>query len=314
MLPAADRTPAPSIPNPRHVNVSFLGLGAIGAPMARHLATPPFALTVWNRTGDRARSFAAETRARVAGSPAHAARGADVIVTCLPTSREVEQMLDGEEGLLSGLSSGALFIDCTSGDPATSRRIAGRLAERGVAFVDAPVSGGVSGATQGTLTIMCGADDATLDRARPVLEAFGKKIVQCGPVGSGDAVKAVNQALLGIHIWALSEGLVALSKAGVSADVALDVINASSGRSNVSQNLFTERVVTRAFPRTFKLALLEKDVTIAAEFARENRVPSPLTQAAADLLRVARAELGEEADHVEAVKLIERWAGHEVSG
>ncbi|MDF2775163.1 MAG: 3-hydroxyisobutyrate dehydrogenase, partial [Geminicoccaceae bacterium] len=129
-----------------------------------------------------------------------------------------------------------------------------------------------------------------------------------------DAVKAVNQALLGIHIWAMSEGLVALSKAGVSADVALDVINASSGRSNVSQNLFTERVVTRAFPRTFKLALLEKDVTIAAEFARENRVPSPLTQATADLLRVARAELGEEADHVEAVKLIERWAGHEVAG
>jgi 3-hydroxyisobutyrate dehydrogenase len=147
-----------------------------------------------------------------------------------------------------------------------------------------------------------------------VLEAFGKKIVLCGPVGAGDAVKAVNQALLGIHIWALSEGLVALSKAGVSASLALDVINASSGRSNVSQNLFTERVITRAFPRTFKLALLEKDVTIAAEFARENRVPSPLTQSVADLLRVARGALGEEADHVETVKLIESWAGCEVSG
>jgi 3-hydroxyisobutyrate dehydrogenase len=161
---------------------------------------------------------------------------------------------------------------------------------------------------------MCGADPATLERARPVLEAFGKKIVLCGPVGSGDAVKAVNQALLGIHIWALSEGIVALSKAGVSASVALDVINASSGRSNVSQNLFTERVVTRAFPRTFRLALLEKDVTIAADFTRENRVPSPLTQAAADLLRIARAVLGEEADHVEAVKLIELWSSHEVIG
>jgi 3-hydroxyisobutyrate dehydrogenase len=296
------------------VNVSFLGLGAIGAPMARHLAKPPFTLTVWNRTGERAHAFGTETNARVAESPASAARGAQVVVTCLPTSREVEQLLDGDNGLLAGLASGALLLDCTSGDPATSRRIAGRLAERGVGFIDAPVSGGVSGATQGTLTVMCGADSATLERARPVLEAFGKKIVLCGPVGSGDAVKAVNQALLGIHIWALSEGLVALSKAGVSASVALDVINASSGRSNVSQNLFTERVVTRAFPRTFRLALLEKDVTIAAEFARENRVPSPLTQAAADLLRVARAELGEEADHVETVKLLERWAGHEVAG
>jgi 3-hydroxyisobutyrate dehydrogenase len=296
------------------VNVSFLGLGAIGAPMARHLAKPPFSLTVWNRTAERARAFAAETGARVASTPAEAARGAAVVVTCVPTSREVETLLDGDTGILEGLGDGTLFIDCTSGDPATSRRIADRLATRNIAFMDAPVSGGVSGAIKGELTIMCGAAPATFERAKPVLDAFGKKIVLCGPVGAGDAVKAVNQALLGIHIWALSEGLVALSKAGVSPTLALDVINASSGRSNVSQNLFTERVITRAFPRTFKLALLEKDVTIAAEFARENRVPSPVTQSVADLLRVARRALGEEADHVEAVKLLEEWAGCEVKG
>ena len=269
---------------------------------------------MWNRTAARAAAFASETGARTANTPADAARGADVVVTCLPTSREVEGLVDGDEGLAAGFAPGTLLVDCTSGDPATSRRIAARLGERGVAFMDAPVSGGVSGAVQGTLTIMCGGDAATVERARPVLEAFGKKIVLCGPVGSGDAVKAVNQSLLGIHIWALSEGLVALSKAGVSASLALDVINASSGRSNVSQNLFTERVITRAFPRTFKLALLEKDMTIAAEFARENRVPSPMTQSAADLFRVARRTLGEEADHVEAVKLIEQWAACEVAG
>ena len=296
------------------MNVSFLGLGAIGAPMARHLAKPPHALTVWNRTAERAQAFGAETGARVAATPADAARGADVVITCLPTSNEVEALLDGPDGIMAGLSSNVLFIDCTSGDPATSRRIARRLAERGVAFMDAPVSGGVSGAQQGTLTVMCGADEATFERARPVLETFGKKLVLCGAVGAGDAVKAVNQALLGIHIWALSEGLVALSKAGISPSLALDVINSSSGRSNVSQNLFTERVLTRAFPRTFKLALMEKDVTIAADFARENRVPSPLTQAVADLLRVARQALGEEADHVETVKLLEQWAAIEVTG
>ena len=282
--------------------------------MARHLAKPPFSLSVWNRTAERARTFAAETGARVASSPADAARGAAVVITCVPTSREVETLVDGENGILAGLGDGTLFIDCTSGDPATSRRISERLASKNVAFMDAPVSGGVSGAIKGELTIMCGASAETFERAKPVLEAFGKKIVLCGPVGAGDAVKAVNQALLGIHIWALSEGLVTLSKAGVSPSLALDVINASSGRSNVSQNLFTERVITRAFPRTFKLALLEKDVTIAAEFARENRVPSPLTQTAADLLRVARRALGEEADHVETVKLIEDWAGCEVKG
>jgi 3-hydroxyisobutyrate dehydrogenase len=290
------------------MHVAFLGLGAIGAPMARHLAADPFTLTVWNRTRARADALAREVRARVADSPAGAARGAAVVVTCLPTSQEVAALLDGDDGLLAGLSAGATLVDCTSGDPATSRAIAGRLAERGIGFLDAPVSGGTSGAAAGTLTVMCGGEEATFERVRPVLDAFGGKVVLCGAVGAGHAVKAINQAMLAVHIWSLAEGLAALAKAGVRADVALDIINASSGRSNSSQNLFPERVLTRAFPRTFRLALLEKDIAIAADFAREFRVPSPLTQLAAELFRVARLELGEEADHVEAAKVIERWA------
>ncbi len=174
------------------------------------------------------------------------------------------------------------------------------------------MSGGVSGAEKGKLTVMCGGDADVFARARPILETFGEKIVLCGPVGAGHAVKAVNQAMLGAHIWALSEGLVALQKAGVPTQTALDVINASSGRSNTSMNLFPDRVMTRAFPRTFRLALLDKDVRIAAEFAREHEVASPMLQLVAELLRVARHELGEEADHVEAVKVVERWAGVEI--
>jgi 3-hydroxyisobutyrate dehydrogenase len=293
------------------MKVAFLGLGAIGAPMARHLA-PRYELSVWNRTASRATEFAKQTSSQVATSPADAVRGAAVSITCLPTSREVESLLDGPEGMLSAFDHGSTLVDCTSGDPATSRRIAARLAERGVGFVDAPVSGGVSGATKGTLTIMCGGDEPTMARARPVLEAFGEKIVLCGPIGSGHAVKAVNQAMLGIHIWSLAEGLVALQKAGVSTATALDVINSSSGRSNTSMNLFPERVSTRAFPRTFKLALMDKDVRIAADFAREHGVPSPLLQLASELLREARRELGEEADHVETVKVLEQWTGVEL--
>ena len=151
-------------------------------------------------------------------------------------------------GCSRAIAGGATLVDCTSGDPATSRRIAARLAEHGVDFLDAPVSGGVSGAEKGTLTVMVGGDAAVLERVRPVLEAFGKKIVHCGDVGAGDAVKAVNNALLAVHIWSTAEGLAALAKAGVEAEVALDVINASSGRSNASMNLFPERVLTRAFP------------------------------------------------------------------
>jgi len=295
------------------MKVAFLGLGAIGAPMARHLA-PEYTLSVWNRTAARATEFAKESKATAAGSPADAVRGASITITCLPTSREVESLLDGDGGMLDAFDRGATLVDCTSGDPATSRRIAARLAEKGVGFVDAPVSGGVAGAMKGTLTIMCGGDEATMARARPVLEAFGEKIVLCGPIGAGHAVKAVNQAMLGVHIWALSEGLVALQKAGVSPATALDVINSSSGRSNTSMNLFPERVLTRAFPRTFRLALMDKDVRIAADFAREYGVASPMLQLASELLREARRELGEEADHVETVQVLEKWAGVTLGG
>ncbi len=294
------------------VNLAFLGLGAIGTPMARHLAIPGFSLAVWNRTPSKAAAFAAAHPARAAASPADAARGAAFVVTCLPTSREVEALLDGPDGLLAGLARGALLIDCTSGDPATSQRIAARCAEHGIGFIDAPVSGGVVGAENGKLTIMVGGDAALLDRAMPVLKAMGEKIVHCGAVGAGDALKAVNNALLAVHIWSAAEGLLALSRAGVKPAVALDVINASSGRSNSSMNLFPERVLTRAFPRTFRLALLDKDVMIAAQVARDEKVPSPLIQLTAELFRAAHGALGEEADHVEAVKYLEQLAGGEI--
>ncbi len=293
-------------------NIGFLGLGAIGTPMARHLAIPDFALAVWNRTSARSTAFAAAHPARAASTPADAARGAQVVITCLPTSREVEALLDGPDGLMAGLARDTLFIDCTSGDPATSKRIAARLAEQGVAFLDAPVSGGVAGAEKGALTIMVGGDAAHLERAMPVLRAMGEKIVHCGAVGAGDALKAVNNALLAVHIWSAAEGLLALSKAGVKPEVALDVINASSGRSNSSMNLFPERVLTRAFPRTFRLALLDKDVGIAAQVARDQKVPSPLIQLTAELFRAAHVALGEQADHVEAVKYLETMAGEEI--
>ncbi len=294
--------------------VAFLGLGAIGRPMAACLAgTQGITLSVWNRTAEKAAAFSTEFGATHAATPSDAARNADVVFTCLAVSADVESLLDGAHGLLAAMKKGSVLIDCTSGDPATSRRIAERLAERGVGFLDAPVSGGVKGAETASLTVMVGGDETLLAQMTPVIESFAKKIVHCGPVGSGDAVKAGNQALLAMHIWGTGEVLMALARAGVKPETALDVINASSGRSNTSMNLFPERVLTRAFPRTFRLALLEKDIGIAAEIAREQRVPAPMTQLAADLFRIARGELGEIADHVEAVKMVEQWAGVEIA-
>ena len=278
--------------------------------MALRISRAGHQLTVWNRTAKRAADFPRDEAITVAPTPVDAVRDAEVIVTCLSTSTDVEEVLN--DGVFEAITHGATLIDCTSGDPATSRRIAARLAAWNVAFIDAPVSGGVKGAEEGTLTVMCGGDADAIERVKPVFAAFGKTIVHCGPVGAGDAVKAMNQALLALTIWGTGEALVALAKSGVAPDVALDVINSSSGRSNASMNLFPERVLTRAFPRTFRLALLDKDVRIAAQIARDEKVPAPLTQLVADLCTLAHMELGEDADHVETVQVIERWGQTEI--
>jgi 3-hydroxyisobutyrate dehydrogenase len=295
------------------MRIAFLGLGAIGTPMAAHLARRG-PLTVWNRTGERALEFAQRHGAGAAATPKEAASRAEVVITCLPTSREVEALLDGPHGLLAGLMRGALCIDCTSGDPGTSRRIAERLAPAGVAFADAPVSGGISGAEAGTLTVMVGGDEATFERARPVLSAFGRRIEHLGPVGTGHAMKAINNALLAVNILAAGEGLAALVKAGVSAGTAVQILNASSGRSFVTETLIPERVLTGRWPRTFRLALLDKDVGIARTFLQQAGIEGPVLDLASRLLSEARAALGESADHMEAIRLIEQRAGVEIRG
>ena len=293
------------------MRVGFLGLGAIGEPMAVHVARG-HDLVVWNRTADRAQAFAAEHGARAASTPREAGAHAEVVVTCLPTSSEVDAVLSGDDGLLAGMAAGTLLVDCTSGDPASSRRIAARLAARQIAFIDAPVSGGTNGAEAGTLTIMAGGDAAALERARPILETFGSRIEHLGPVGAGDALKAVNNGLLAVHIRAFAEGFAALVKAGVPAGKAVEVLNVSSGRSFVSESLVPDRVLTGSWPRTFRLALLEKDLRIAIDLAADSGVPAPLLACAGDLFAHARRELGESADYLEMIRLVEQQTGVEI--
>lgn len=291
--------------------VAFLGLGDIGRPIASHLAAK-FSLTVWNRTRARADEFANEFGASVADTPGAAVREAEVVVTCLPSSIEVEAVLHGDDGMFNDLRKGSVVVDCTSGDPQTSQSIAAELQKRGVDFIDAPVSGGTAGARSATLTVMWGGAESAFAKAQPVIEAFGKKIVHAGDVGAGDALKAINNALLAVHILSTAEGLAVLAKAGVKPDVALDVINASSGRSNTSENLIPQRVLTRAFPRTFRLALLDKDIGIADLLAQDLAVSTPLISLAAARFHEARSKFGEQADHVEAVKLVEEENGVEL--
>jgi 3-hydroxyisobutyrate dehydrogenase len=295
------------------MRVAFLGLGAIGWPMAGRLADR-HRLTVWNRSPARAAEFAATHAASVAGTPREAATGADVVITCLPTSKDVEGLLDGADGLEAGLERGALLLDCTSGDGATSRRIAERLAVRGVQFADAPVSGGTNGAEAGTLTVMVGGDPDVFARATPVLQSFGSRIVHMGPLGAGDAMKAVNNTLLAVNILALGEGLVALAKAGVAPRTAVETLNTSSGRSFVSEALIPDRVLSGRWPLTFRLALLDKDVGICLDLLRELGLSGPLLDRAGELLHEARVSLDPDADYLAPIRLAEERAGVELRG
>ena len=296
------------------MRIGFAGLGAIGTPMAARLAAV-HEVKVWNRTAAKALAFVAEhPLASPAATLRDLASGAEAIVTCLPTSADVAALLEGPDGLLSGLAPGALLVDCTSGDPATSRASAARLAKHGIGFVDAPLSGGPPMAIKGALTVMCGGSAADVARAEVVVAPFAAKVTHMGPVGAGHAVKAVNNALLAINILALAEGMVTLAKAGLAPRAVLDVINASSGRSFVSEVLVPERVLTGVFPRLFRLALLEKDIGIADDLAREVGVPNSVIASARERCRVLRASLGEQADYLDPYREAEQGAGVELRG
>ncbi len=280
---------------------------------ARLAAAGPVA--VWNRSGGRAAEFsAAHPTATVVGTPQALAAAVPVVITCLSTTSDLEAVLDGPDGLLAGFAPGSLLVDCTSGTPAGSRRIAARLATHTVAFADAPVSGGTNGAEAGTLTVMVGCEPALLPRVKAAVAPFAGRVVRMGPVGAGDAMKAVNNALLAVNILAVAEGVAALAKAGVEPRLALEVLNVSSGRSFVSETLVPERVLTGCWPLTFRLALLHKDVGIATDLLRDEGVDGPILDVVRERLQEARAVLGDSADYLEAIRMVERQAGVEIRG
>lgn len=288
--------------------IGFIGLGAIGRPIAANVARA-FDVMVWNRTAAKAREFAATHGASAAATVEEVVTWADSMITCLPTSQDVFDVIRRGG---AAWREGQLVVDCTSGEPAMSRDIARWLGDRGVGFVDAPVSGGTGGAEKGTLTLMLGGDEPWIGRARRLVEPFAGKIVHVGPVGTGHALKAINNALLAVNIQAAGEGLAALVKLGVKATKALEVINASSGRSNVTENLIPQRVVTRSWPRTFRLALLDKDLGVAVKILEDAGAPSDAIGTTKRAFAEGRRALGEEADHVELIKEIEKAAGVEI--
>jgi 3-hydroxyisobutyrate dehydrogenase len=286
------------------MHLAFIGLGAMGYPMAGHLAKE-HEVTVWNRTREKAERHAREHSTRLAGDLSECA-AADVIVTILPTSREVDEIVDR---LLPHLRPGTLWIDATSGDPNVSRETAKRLAEKQVEFVDAPVTGAVVGATNATLTIMIGGSQANFERAREILRLNGKTLIHVGDIGAGHAIKVLTNSIMGATVWITSECLLLAKQLGIDIKTALEVTNAGSGRSNASENLLPMRLRDHQWPLVFKLAHHDKDIRIAASLAHQQHASTPMLALTQQLFTSALHQLGEEADYIEVAKVVAKMNG-----
>jgi 3-hydroxyisobutyrate dehydrogenase len=286
------------------MKLAFIGLGAMGFPMARHLAKQHDVL-VWNRTREKAERHAREHGSKLARDLSECA-AADIIITMLPTSREVDAIVDQ---LLPHLRRGTLWIDATSGDPNMSRATAERLAEKGVAFVDAPVTGATVGAENATLTIMCGGSVEDFQRAEPVLRICGKTILHVGPVGAGHAIKVLTNSIMGATVWITSECLLLAKQYGIDLKTALAVTNAGSGRSNASENLLPMRLIEGKWPLIFKLVHHDKDIRIATSISHQLHASTPMLALTQSLFTAALHELGDGSDYIEVAKVIARMNG-----
>ena len=288
------------------MRIGFIGLGAMGFPMARHLAKE-HEVVVWNRTRAKAERHSREHGTKLAGDIRDCA-DAEVIITMLPTSREVDEVIDQ---LAPALRKGTLFIDATSGDPNVSRATAVRLADAGIEFVDAPVTGAIVGAENATLTIMIGGAADAFERAKDVLRLCGKTIIHVGEVGAGHAIKALTNTIMGATVWITSECMLIAKKYGIDMKTAFQVTNAGSGRSNASENLLPMRLVEGKWPLVFKLALHDKDIRIASSIAHEQHAATPMLALTSQLFTAALHELGDEADYIEVAKIVARMNGTE---
>ncbi|MBI2461215.1 MAG: NAD(P)-dependent oxidoreductase [Candidatus Rokubacteria bacterium] len=295
------------------VRVGFIGTGQMGRPMAERLLAAGFALTVHDHRPEAARLLLAQG-ARWAETPAGAAAGAERVITMLPSSAEVEAVILGPDGVLEQLAPGAIVLDMSSADPASTHRLAERVAERGGIMLDAPVSGGVKGAREGRLAIMVGGPLDAFEVCRPLLAAMGAKLFHVGGHGTGHAMKAVNNACSAAGLLITAEAVAVAVKAGIDPARAVEILQAGTGRSHASDYKFPEFVLTGRFDAGFALGLLVKDLDCYTRLAREVGVPSLVGGTVAELYRLA-VSLGMAAeDHTAIVRLIERWAGIELRG
>src|SRR5882757_1507251 len=279
--------------------VGFIGIGNMGRPMAANLVKGGYKVIAYDADIDRAAKFAEDCGSDCAAKLGDLGKRIDAIVTMLPTGKEVRACLLETEGgaLAANLRKGALVIDMSSADPVGTRALHGDLARRGLALIDAPVSGGVPRATDGSLAIMIGGDTAAVAAAKPVLSKMGSRLFEVGGPGNGHAMKALNNFVAGTGFIAVAEAVLVGKKFGLDPAAMIDIMNVSTGKNFNTETVVKQHVISRQFASGFALGLLAKDVRIAADLAAAIDVDSPLTRLSSALLGEARDKVGAEKDH-----------------
>lgn len=287
--------------------VGFVGLGIMGAAMARNLLAADYGLVVHNRTRAKAEELA-EQGAEVADSPREVAKRSDIIITILPGPPEIEQVVAGEGGLLESAREGALIVDMSTSSPSLARELCRAAKDKGVGVLDAPVSGGDVGAIDGTLSIMVGGKEEDFERARPLFEVMGGTVVYVGGPGSGQVVKACNQIVVALVIEAVSEALVLGSKAGVDPERLVEVLSGGLAANKVLE-VKGEKFLSPQFDPGGKVEYHRKDLGIALAAGREHEVALPVTAVVDQMFGALVAKGRGSWDHSALVTLIEEWSG-----
>jgi 3-hydroxyisobutyrate dehydrogenase len=284
--------------------IGFIGLGNMGAPMARRLVDAGYELVVTDAVPEAVERFAAGSKCERAASPQSIGERCRVVITMLPNGQIVREVLLGANGLAPRLAPGSVAIDMSSSSPIGTRKLSADLATIGIALVDAPVSGGVKKAADGMLAIMVGGEAEPVTRVRPILEAMGK-VFATGPSGSGHAMKALNNFLSAANLAIAAEAVIAGQRFGLDPATMISILNASTGRNTGTDSKFPNNVLPRTFNSGFALGLMAKDLRLALEVARSSGAPADLLEKTAQMWAAAEQQLGGKADNTEVVKYLE---------
>jgi 3-hydroxyisobutyrate dehydrogenase len=294
--------------------VGFIGVGNMGWPMAACLVKAGFPVLINDSRREVANNFVQQIGGTAPDTLKQLAAEADVVVTMLPTSVIVERVLaGGDDNIFAGMKPGTVVIEMSSGVPSVTQVLAEKVASLGGQMIDAPVSGGVPRAKTGQLAIMVGGDNAVIDSVLPVLSAMGTSVLRTGAVGSGQAMKALNNLVSTGGFLIGIEALLIGQRFGLNASVMTDVLNAATGMNNSTQRKFKQFVLSRTFDAGFSMGLLAKDLSIALQVGRETGTAAPLSALVKEMIVSAEARFGGDADHTEMAKLCELLAGDELT-